>query len=500
MMGAPGVPGAIALPAAFAAGALTVLSYDPFGLWPVAIGTFALYQFLLFARPDLGVRLGLAFGLGLFGFGVNWVHVSMHDYGGMGLPEALLLTGLFVIYLACYPMLHGWLVGRLERRPLAARVLLSPPLWVLLEWTRARAFTGFPWLAAGYSQTDSPLAGFAPLGGVFLVGFFLLLTAALLAGLPRLRRNAARVWALVGLATVWGVGGLSWHHAWTEGFGTPVRVSLLQGNIAQDRKWRPEMRGRTIARYLQLTRHEWHDAGWRARLVVWPESAIPAFEDEVEASVLRPLQEEAAAAGSALLIGIPVLDRDDWRYYNAVAAIDGQGIRHYYKHHLVPFGEYLPLRTWFGDLLEVLPLPVADFSAGPARPTLLKVAGVVVRASVCYEVAFGDEIRKGLPKAGLLVNVSNDAWFGDSIAAPQHLQMARMRALETGRWLVRATNTGITAAVDEKGRIVARAPRDEVAVVRAEVVTMQGATPYVVLGDGLVLACCGLFLPFAVRR
>ena len=491
---------ALTVPLAFIAGALTVLAFAPWGGWPLAILTLAAYQYLLFAQPEKAVRTGLAFGLGLFGFGVSWVRVSMHTYGQMALPEALLLTGLLVIYLACYPMLHGWLVSLVRDRSAALAVLVSPALWTLLEWLRGRAFTGFPWLAIGYSQVESPLAGFAPLGGVLAVSYAVLLSASLLAGMRWWRCRQAYAWTVVGWLLLWGIGGLARMHDWTEAAGSPLRVSLLQGNINQAEKWKPSMRDLTIARYLAMTRKEWRDAHWKAQLVVWPESAIPAFEDQVEASVLLPLRQEAAAAGSSLLIGIPVLDRSDWRYYNAVVALSGAGIARYYKHHLVPFGEYLPLREWLGGLLQVMPLPVADFSAGPLDPPLLQVAGVPVRASVCYEIAFGNEIRHGLPRAALLVNVSNDAWFGDSIAAPQHLQMARMRAIETGRWVLRATNTGITAAIDAKGRLVSRAPRNEIAVARAEAVPLRGATPYVVLGDALILVYCALFLPFLFRR
>ena len=490
----------LAVPLSFLAGALAVPGFAPWGFWPLTLVAFTIYQYLLFARPDKGVRLGLAFGLGMFGLGVNWVRISLHDYGGLGLPEALLLTGLLVIYLSCYPMMHGWLVSRLDRRPLVVSMLLSPVFWVLLEWLRGQAFTGFPWLAAGYSQTDSLLGGLAPLGGVFTVSYALVLTAALLAGLPRLRHPAAFVWSGIGLLVLWGLGWLAGAHEWTEPAGEPVRVSLLQGNIDQAEKWKPEMRDITIARYTRMTRNEWYDGDWGARLVVWPESAIPAFADQVEEAVIRPLIREVASVGGDLLIGVPVLDRTDWRYYNAVMAVTGDGVNYYYKHHLVPFGEFLPLREWLGTLMEVMPLPVADFSAGALDQPLLQVAGQPVRASVCYEIAFGNEIRHGLPEARLLVNVSNDAWFGDSIAASQHFQMARMRALETGRWVLRATNTGITGAIDDKGRVVSRAPRGEIAVVRAEALPMQGSTPYVALGDAFILIYCALFLPFLLQR
>jgi apolipoprotein N-acyltransferase len=285
------------------------------------------------------------------------------------------------------------------------------------------------------------------------------------------------------VALLWLGGAQLKHSQWTQVAGASLRVSLIQGNIPQDEKWDPSQQVATLEKYLGLTRGEW-DKQERQRLdlVVWPESAIPAFQHQVADSFLAPLTEEARRVGTDLLTGIPVLDREHWEYYNAVISI-GQEEGAYYKHHLVPFGEYLPLRRFLGTLLQVMPLPVADFSAGKLGQPLVRAAGYPVGVSICYEIIFGEEIITQLPQAAFLVNVSNDAWFGDSLAPHQHLEMARMRALETGRYLLRATNTGITAIIGPDGTLRERGPQFETAVVRGSIEPRSGSTPYVRWGN-----------------
>lgn len=233
--------------------------------------------------------------------------------------------------------------------------------------------------------------------------------------------------------------------------------------------------------------------------MVWPETAIPAFYDQVEADFIAPLREELARHGVSLLTGVPLLDRSGWRYYNTVISLDQPG-RFYYKVHLVPFGEYLPLRDWLAGVLGFLPVPQADFSAGELQQPLLQAAGYPVGASICYEIAFGEQLIHALPEAAFLVNVSNDAWFGDSLAPHQHLEMARMRARETERYVLRATNTGISAIIDADGGWVARSQLFETVTVTGKVQPRAGATPYVRWGNWpVVLVSMGL-LVLAWRR
>jgi len=475
------------------AGVLLPFAYAPYGLWPLGWLLPAVLLWLLDGeRVRRGALIGFLFGLGAFGYGIWWIYVSLHHYGNAPPAFAALATALVVMLMAGYVALFAALLNRLAPRPGARRWLLAAPgLWALLEWVRSWAFTGFPWLALGYSQTDAPLAGFAPLTGVFGVGFFTLLGAGLLRlALARLRPAAggprAALWPLLAalalLAGGWGAGRI----AWSEPHGRPLAVALIQGNISQELKWRPEKLRETLATYAELTQR----AG-RQDIIVWPETALPAFLSDLEDSFVGELRGYAAEQGIDFLIGAPDGRRDQAEYRNAVAAI-GRTPGIYYKHRLLPFGEYLPLRSLLMIFRDFVQIPMADFTPGAADQPLLHAAGVPVGTSICFEAVFGSEVRRALPQAELLVNVSNDAWFGDTIAPYQHLQIARMRAIEAARPLLRATNTGITALVDEKGRIVAEGESFVPTVVAGQVQPMRGETPFVAVGDWLAVALATL--------
>jgi apolipoprotein N-acyltransferase len=370
---------------------------------------------------------------------------------------------------------------------------MFPSAWTLTEWLRAWLFTGFPWLNLGYSQTDSPLIGFAPLVGIYGIGFLTAFCAGLLncmvSGSGRMRSTAVVLMCAVILAG-WGLNG----HHWTQASGAELEATLVQGNIPQELKWKPEQQRETLERYVDLTNQH---AG--SDLVVWPETAVPAFYDQVETDFIIPLREKMQAKGVSLVTGIPVLDRSEWNYYNAIISLEKPD-QFYYKVHLVPFGEYLPLRDWLARALSFLPVPQADFSAGNLQQPLLEAAGYPVGASICYEIAFGEELIHTLPEAAFLINISNDAWFGDSLAPHQHLEMARMRARETERYLLRATNTGISAIINANGTIVARSPQFEVATVSYAIQPRSGATPYVILGNWPVIVFATVLLVLAVWR
>jgi apolipoprotein N-acyltransferase len=290
-------------------------------------------------------------------------------------------------------------------------------------------------------------------------------------------RGWYRLPGLLLLLLLWGGGYLLNDIQWTEPRGEALQVALVQGNISQDDKWAPDNLLNTFSRYSELTFNETD-----VDLVVWPETAIPAFYDQVEDNFIAYLETELEKTGISLITGVPVLEKETWEYYNAVISLGGEQA-FYYKQHLVPYGEYLPLRWLIGNTLDALAVPNADFSSGGASQTLLQAAGYPVSSSICYEIVFGEQIIRDLPEAAMLVNISNDAWFGNSLAPHQHLEMARLRAKETGRPLLRATNTGISAVIDHEGRIVEQGPQFEIAVIRSAVVPMQGATPYVLLGN-----------------
>ena len=480
--------------AALLLGAAVPFAYAPFGYALLAIIAPALFLLLSAGRPPRNAfALGYAFGFGMFGVGVNWVYISIHYYGHSPLPAAIAVMLLLVAFLALFPALLALLAARVRCSEAHRWLLLWPAGWILSEWVRSWIFTGFPWLALGYSQIDSPLAGYAPVMGVYGISGLAILSAGLFVWALRARRQARWLGPLV-LMILWFGGDRLSLIAWTQATGAPLHVSLIQGNIPQEDKWEPAQQVATLERYVALTRSEWQGEP-KADLVIWPETAIPAFQHQVQEDFILPLQDEARAAGSDLLTGVPVLDQEAWEYYNAVISL-GSTPGVYFKHHLVPFGEYLPLRRWFGALLQVMPLPVADFSAGALEQPPLQAAGHPVGVSICYEIVFGEEIISKLPAAAFLVNVSNDAWFGDSLAPHQHLEMARMRARETGRYLLRATNTGISAILGPDGRVIERGPQFETVVVRGVIEPYAGATPYVRFGNlpAMIVALTALLL------
>jgi apolipoprotein N-acyltransferase len=459
-------------------GLLLPLAFAPFDVPILAIGALALlFLSWLNATPWRACLRGYGFGLGQFGVGVSWVYVSMHDYGGASPYEAIGLTSLFTLFLALYPALAGWLSVRFfGGGRILKLVLVFPSAWILVEWFRGWFLTGFTWLQVGYSQIDTVLAGIAPLLGVYGVGWVAALLAGLLLSLLYLQRKQ-RILAALGVVGIVGLSASLARISWTHPAGQAFRAALLQGNISQDVKWQPEFQRQTLQLYLEMTRQQWD-----ARLVIWPETAIPAFYHQVKETYLADLEAEAKQHGTDLLIGVPFYDSAQDRYYNALAGI-GYASGVYFKRHLVPFGEYLPWRPVLGFVLDILKIPLSDFSSGNGNQALLTAASYPLAASICYEDIFGQESLVGLPEASYLVNVTNDAWFGHSIAPHQHVQMARMRALETGRYMLRATNTGVTAIIAPTGQMVVRASLFERSWATGLVTPMQGSTPYIIYGD-----------------
>ena len=467
---------------ALLSGALLPLAFAPFGYWPLAILLLALLLWVWTGQtPGRAARQGFLFGIGMFGTGIYWVYISLHQYGNAPPAFAALVTLLLILLMALYPAVTGYLLARWAP---GSTLLAAPALWALLEWVRSWLFTGFPWLALGYSQIDSPLAGLAPYSGVFGVSWAVVLSAGLLLILIRGNRQArlsAGTVALLLWGGAWGLGQLQW----VTPAGKPVRVSLVQGNIAQERKWRPDQLEATLRRYIRLSVPVMSDSD----VVIWPEAAIPLFYQEVE-EFAQALQQEALDSGADYLIGVPWESWDREVFHNSIASL-GRTPGFYHKHRLVPFGEYLPLRFLLSFFRDYVDIPMGDFTPGDRDQPLLQAAGYPVGTSICFEVVFGSEIRASLPQAQWLVNVSNDAWFGDSLAPHQHLQIARLRALEAGRYMARATNTGITAIIDQHGRIMARSEQFEAEVVQGKIQPLTGATPYVLLGDGFTVVLLG---------
>jgi apolipoprotein N-acyltransferase len=466
----------------FLLGAVSVFGFAPFHLFPLPI--LALAGFLYVSRlasPAQGFRRGWAFGLGWFLAGVSWVYVSLHDFGMMPAPLAVVATLLFAAVLAVFPATSLWLILRLPLTDRARWLLAAPALWVLLEWLRGWVLTGFPWQALGYSQAPfSPLAGYAPLLGVYGVSWL----AALTAGALALRR----AWAAGLVIVLWLIGAGLGHVNWTRPAGEPVTVSLLQGNVAQEMKFRPEKLVATLDSYRRLVLES------EARLIVTPETALPLFLEYMPEGYLEELAAHARKREGGLLIGVP--ERQGEAYYNSMLALDGGPSQLYRKVHLVPFGEFVP--PGFGWIVEVLKIPLSDFSRGEPGQPPLAMAGQQVAVNICYEDVFGEELIHALPAATIMVNVSNDAWFGRSFAPWQHLQISQMRALETGRWWLRANNTGITAILDEKGRVRAQLEPFRTGALEGKAQGHTGMTPYARWGNGGILTL--LLLALAAAR
>jgi apolipoprotein N-acyltransferase len=428
----------------------------------------------------------------MFCVGVSWVYVSLHDFGGMPAALTVFVTFLLAAILALFPALAGWL-STFVRPGFSRTVLMIPAAWTFCEWLRSWVFTGFPWLSLGYSQVPgSPLAGYAPVLGIYGVSFAMMVLAAAIAypiGQPRARVSAKNLivlaTTLLTLAIGWGLGQVRW----TAPSGEPLAVSLLQGNIAQDIKWRTETVVGTLETYERLARAS------RDKLIVFPETALPLFLNEVPESYLENLAQHARSVGGDMLVGVPETT-EPGIYHNTVISLGRSPSQTYRKVHLVPFSEFIPLKWLIGWVYDdLLNMPLADFTAGLASQPLMAVAGHKIAVTNCYEDLFGNELVNRVPQASLLANLSNDAWFGRSLGPQQHLQISQMRALETGRWMLRATNTGVTAIIDERGVVVSRLPEFTQGALEGKVQGYAGSTPYVRWGNyAVVLLAAAMML------
>ena len=508
---------------AFFLGGLTVLGFAPFSFFPVPLLTLCLllWQWRRAAGPREAALIGFAYGVGFFVCGVSWVYVSLHEFGAMPAPLAAVATLLFCAFLALFPALAGAIIAASRVAAGAKLALVAPAVWTFIEWMRGWILTGFPWLALGYSQIPaSPLAGYTPVLGVYGVTLATAVSAGLIAVLWQSKDEGGRMKAegaplepsfgfsfiphpssfilriivhpssFILLALWLGGWGLQ-HIQWTQPAGEAVTVSLIQGNVPQDLKWRPERVRATLDDYRRLA------LSAPAQLIVLPETALPLFLEHVPRDYLDELAAHARRNGGDILIGVPER-QPGGHYYNTVVSIGASQTQFYRKSHLVPFGEFIPLRPVLAWIVSVLSIPLQDFSAGPLNPRPLAVAGQRVAVNICYEDAFGEEIIRQLPHATLLVNVSNVAWFGRSIAPQQHLQISQARALETGRYMLRATNTGMTAIVNPRGAVEKYAPEFTRAVVTHTVQGFDGATPYARWGNYAALAVAGAMLIVAV--
>ncbi len=473
-------------PYAFAAacGAAGVLCFAPFGLFWLAplvwLGLFGAFR--LAGTPRQAALSGFCFGLGFFLGGVSWIYVSLSVFGGMPFWLAAPATFVFCAFMALYPALAGWAFKRWPTRGLWREGVYFAVLIATTDWIRSWMFTGFPWLALGYSQAaPSPLAGFAPVFGVHGLSLLVALSGALLMR-----------WRIGALAlTLMALGGFGLRQiAWTSPVGEPISVALVQGNIPQEMKFRPEAFFRTLETYRELIEAN------PAQLTILPETAIPAFFDQLPPMYLESLKATAQKNGGDLIIG--TLSGNGEHYWNSAISLGTSPLQSYSKTHLVPFGETIP--TGFSWFMSMASIPMSSFSRGPEIQPPLAVAGHHVAINICYEDVFGEEIIRALPAAGILANLSNTAWFGHSLAQPQHLQIAQIRASETGRPMLRATNTGMTAVVAADGVVQAVLPAFTQGVLHAEVRAYEGMTPFARIGNYGFLGLAAILLLISRRR
>jgi apolipoprotein N-acyltransferase len=469
----------------FIMGCMTTLAFAPFGLSlivPIVLVPF-LYVCLTNSPRD-SARHAFWFGFGLFLTGTYWIYISVAVFGQAPIWIALFLMLSLVLIMSTYLWITGWLVSRLASGEPWYLLLVAPAVWVVVEWARGWLFTGFPWMALGYSQVDSALAGWAPVIGVYGVSTLMVLsTAAILVAIMTRGRQQIIAVTLVLLPGL--MGAILKNVDWTDADGDPLTATIIQGGISQDRKWLPEQFRPTLEYYQAETRKVVN-----SDLVVWPEVAIPAVSDRVE-GYFQSLESDVRITGQTILFGI--LERQTERtiepkVYNAIFLFDGTKRQSYRKRHLVPFGEYFPVPAKVREWMRMMSLPNRDLTAGDdVQPLLETSSGVKLSVAICYEDAYGTEQLYALPDAGILINVSNDAWFGGSIAAHQHLQIARMRSLEAGRHTIRSTNTGISAFIGPKGKVHETGAQFVPVTMTRDVQPMQGSTPYSVIGNWLVL-------------
>ena len=508
-------------------GALLPLAFAPYGLWPCALISTAVFYHLLHAQPAKRCSLrAFIFGLGLFGHGASWVYVSIHDFGFTGVPLAILLTGLFVIFLSfvfslpfyiyghVYGQGHNTGSGKKSSRYSLNSILLFSAIWVIGEWLRSWLFTGFPWLYIGYGHIDSPLASFAPIGGVFFLSFLSLTLSCFLLNIAislyrtlskmgsakknvRSRNRAAAIQAIAVVATLV-VGFILNNVEWTEKVDEPQTVSLVQPNVSLERKWDPYSSPGILEELDDAANEHWH-----SDIQVWPEAAIPSLYHDIQ-FYIDDVQNRATNTQTNVISGVLYDNQEPFEIYNSIIGI-GSASGVYFKQKLVPFGEYVPLEDYLRGVIAFFDLPNSIIRRGPYRSNAITAKtqtnhNYIVAPFICYEVVYPDFVAANSADADLLVTISNDAWFGRSIGPHQHLEMVRMRALENQKYFARSTNTGISAIINHHGKITLSSKQFVQDVITGTVELRTGQTPFTILGSYPIILFCFAICIFSFSR
>ncbi|MFB2679870.1 apolipoprotein N-acyltransferase [Shewanella mangrovisoli] len=498
---------ALRLVLAFILGASTALSFAPYSLWIIYPIAMALALWLSSSlAPKASFFHWLSFGFGCFAVGISWVHVSMDTFGGLPLAASVGLMALLALYLALYPALTGlglaWLT-RTNTPSLWRNLLLFPALWVLTEWARGWVMTGFPWIWAGYSQTQGPLKELASIIGALGLSFLIAMLAGALALCFSKRYKSLLILLPIIAVAAWVTPKLTQ----IKPTGESVKVALVQGNIPQSMKWEPEALWPTLLKYMDLSREHFD-----ADIIVWPEAAIPAPESMVQ-DFLDNANKVANLNHTSIITGI--ISRQHDEFYNSLIVLgnhnqkqqdtpdyESDGSNQFKKHHLLPIGEFVPFEALLRPIAPFFNLPMSSFAQGDYQQPNLSAVGHKIAPAICYEIAFPEQLRDSVNLGtDLLLTVSNDAWFGTSNGPLQHMEIAQMRAIELGRPLVRATNNGVTAVVDENGNITAALPQFETGVLSATIPLVTGQTWFAKIGQTpLLLLCAALLLLGFIRR
>lgn len=466
-------------------------AFAPFGIFPLAVlapaGLLALWLYV--ASGKKAFLLGYLFGFSFFSTGVYWIFISIHVFGGVPTPLAIVITIGMIAILSLFPACTGYILNHAFHKQTTQKLVLAfPALWLAFEGLRGIA--GFPWLFLGYSQDHSPLKGYAAILSVYGVSLALAMIAGLLVNaIIRYRQKEMKAFYqnVFALICIWIVGGLLSFIPWTIPQGKPLSVSLVQGNIPQTIKWSPEHLQFSLETYSNLTEPLWG----KSDVIIWPEAAVPLPLQDAK-PFINELDEKAKASNTTLILGIPI-QAEEGGYYNSIITL-GKDKGVYSKRLLVPFGEYTPFARYLSNALKFMDIPMSEMVAGKTY-TPLFAGNVKILASICYEIAFPVLTRTRDKSPGFLLVLTNDAWFGDSSAEPQHLQMAAMRALEFHKPVLFVSNDGITAIINPDGKIDKSIPRREIAVLNGNVQPRYGTTPWLVNGlDPLVM----IFLIFII--
>ena len=471
---------------ALLAGGLLTLSLAPFNIWLLSfLAPLAFWVLLKDLTTGQAVFRGWLFGLGVFGSGASWVYVSIHEHSGTPAVIAVSLTWVFVAGLACLFALQAFIWQRWlsKTNPLVS----WPALWVLMEALRSWVFTGFPWLLLGTAHLSTPYTGWVPVLGVYGLSAISALTGLLLyTSLHPATTFSQRSFAIVLVAALPLTGFFLQQKQWTQAYGQPLTLGLVQGNVAQADKWNRQKQREIISNYLNLS----HQLG-EVDLIVWPETALPLLPEQAQPFLTKAL--EKASEGAGLMTGLIALTANQKNYYNGLYTA-GTALGDYHKIKLVPFGEYLPFEAQLRGIIDFFDLPMSSFVQGQEHPAYLQAAGTKVAPLICYEVAYPDFTAQQARNTHWLLTVSNDSWFGSSIGPLQHFEMARFRALETARPMARVTNNGITALIDYQGQVINQLPLFISVNLKGQLQPREGNTPFMLTGSLPLWVFCLLLI------